>query len=98
MLDALGVLQSRGAVKKVQYGTVTVAASATSGTATITSVVIGKSVLIMLGSTFVAAANAITGAVDWHRITLTNSTTVTANTGGATNIAGTTGFVVVEFW
>ena len=92
MLDALGVLVARpmSAIKTVQYGTVTVATGATSGTATITAVTIGKAVLISLGWS--------SGASISSRITLTNSTTVTAVI--ATTIGGDliASFVVVEFW
>ena len=95
MLDALGVLVARpmSAIKSVQYGTVTVLANTTSGTATITSVVIGKSVLIHLGSTTTVSSTAF-----GLRMTLTNSTTVTAVMG--TTLAGDAlaNFVMVEFW
>jgi len=101
MLDALGVLVARpmSAIKSVQYGTVTVAVGASSGTATITAVTIGKSVLIMLGFTSGATAGGMY-ASDFPRITLTNSTTVTANTANAVQGTGPiiSSFCVVEFW
>jgi len=93
MLDALGVLQARGAVKKVQYGTVTVVQPALSGTATITAVTIGKAVLIYLGQSYPSGSGTV-----GVRITLTNSTTVTAVLGVAMALDTTANFVVVEFW
>ncbi len=107
MLDAVGELLSRltktradyldvaistrlsTAVKTVQYGTV-----GGGGTATITAVTIGKSVLIHLGMSGVTM-NASTNVINMARITLTNSTTVTC-TGPGTG--ETVGFCVVEFW
>ena len=99
MLDALGVLVARpmSAIKTVQYATVTVASGASSGTATITSVTIGKTVIIMLGWTHGGSAAPPTG-VNFPRITLTNATTVTANTGGATTDIVIASFVVAEYW
>ncbi len=97
MLDALGVLVARPAsvIKSVQYGTVTVAFLATSGTATITAVTIGKSVLIMIG--WNASTNV--GTIAYPRITLTNSTTVTADIYSAPPSGDVYArFVVVEFW
>ncbi len=99
MLDALGVLVARpmSAIKTVQYGTVTVANGALSGTATITAVTIGKSVLIPLGWNSTAAG---VNTSNYPRMTLTNSTTVTAITAVAMETGANviSGFVVVEFW
>lgn len=79
-------------INSIQYNTVTVSDTATSGTRTITSVNTAKSVLVYLGGSYSASTmNASVG-----RITLTNSTTVTADRGGTSgNLI--ISFCVVEF-
>jgi len=116
MLDAVGELLSRltktragyldaavssrlsSAIKTIQQGTILIATSSISATATITAVTIGKAYVINLGwGQNNAAAPA---GSDQPRVTLTNSTTVTATTAGAGVIGNgvTVGFVVVEYW
>jgi len=83
-----------GLIKSVQQGTVTLAAGI-SGTATITAVVVAKTLLLYQGFSGPigdlsphAQATAI--------VQLTNATTVTLTAGAATNMTG--GFTVVEFY
>lgn len=64
-------------IKSIQRGTITVA-SATSATATITSVDTAKSELRMLGETMSTAASIGALATNFVRISLTNATTITA--------------------
>lgn len=80
-------------VASVQYGTISMG-TATSATATISSVTTAKAFLILLGTEF--ATSGLTPDQTGLRITLTNSTTVTASrqTGGSGSGA-TVGFVVV---
>lgn len=75
------------AIKLIQRGTITIADTATTGTATITSVDTTKSELRMLG----ASPTSSTGANNVPYIQLTNATTITATR------AGTTGVVVVSW-
>lgn len=72
-----------GAIKSIQRGTITIPANSTSATATITSVVTTKTELRFLGVT--SQSTGIDTAL--ARITLTNSTTITAtrNTVSTTN-------------
>lgn len=85
-------------VKSMQYGTVTIAAGATSGTATITAVNVANALLVYLGyvDTQTTYANPSKEAA---RITLTNSTTITASVSGTVAAANSiiVGFVVCEF-
>lgn len=64
------------AVKSIQRGSLTIAGGTSSNTATVTSVVTGKSLLSKLGETESTAAT--TGLA---RIVLTNGTTITATRG-----------------
>ncbi len=114
MLDAVGELLSRltktragyldaaistrlsSAIKTVQYGTVTIGTGTSTATATVTAVTIGKAVLSMLGWATTGAGAPPGG--DHPRITLTNSTTVTALTGSGVTVGVVVGFVVVEYW
>lgn len=64
------------AVKSVQRGTVSIAASSSSGTATVTSVDTSKSVLRFLN--FTSGWSATVEGFRVPRITLTNATTITA--------------------
>lgn len=79
-------------INSIQYNTVTISDTNTSGTRTITSVNTAKSVLVYLGGSYSASTmNASVG-----RITLTNATTVTADRGGTSgNLI--ISFAVVEF-
>jgi len=109
MLDAVGELLSRltktratyldaaissrlsTAIKSVQYGTIIVYNGQTGGTAPITSVATDKAVLIHLGVTISSGHTA-------SRISLTNSTTVSAVLGSNPGVDSFTNFVVVEFF
>lgn len=84
-----------GGIKSIQRGTITVALSAGAGsnTATITSVNTAKSAIEFLGVT----PDSQTSATAWGRVTLTNSTTVTANAAGSSDRNITIGYQVVEF-
>lgn len=79
-------------VSNIQQGTVSISAS-TSGTATITSVTTSRSAVFWLGHTVSTAGGSAPGHISG--VTLTNSTTVTANCG--TSKTMTVGYVVVEF-
>lgn len=80
-------------INSIQYGEVSIAAAATSATATITSVTTSKTVLVFLGSRMTSGST----ASDFQgSLTLTNSTTVTGTrqgTGGTLVLR----FVAVEF-
>lgn len=79
-------------VSSIQQGTITISA-ATSNTATITSVTTSRSVVLWLGhSTTSTSGNAHPSIAG---VTLTNSTTVTANCGASLTM--TVGYVVIEF-
>ena len=95
--EKLDVLAAMSPINSVQYGTVTIASGATSGTATITSVDTSKSVLGFLGFTTAVDSSGVQNRV-FPRITLTNATTVTATRD--TSDPGksvTVSFVVTEF-
>lgn len=87
---------SGGGIKSIQRGTIVVALSAGAGsnTATITSVTTSKSVVQLLGVT----PDSQFSALAWGRVTLTNSTTVTANAAGASDRNITIGYQVVEYF
>ena len=94
--EKLDVLAAMSPINSVQYGTVTIASGATSGTATITSVDTSKSVLGFLGFT-TAVDSSVQNRV-FPRITLTNATTVTATRDSSDPVkAVTVSFVVTEF-
>jgi len=81
-----------GSIKSIQRGTITIANSSTSNTATITAVVTAKSIISLLGtsSTETSAANLLA------RVELTNTTTVTATRGGTTGSV-TVRYLAVEY-
>lgn len=83
-----------GVIKSIQYGTAVSSAGATSWTATITSVTTSKTVLHWLGQSGSNLTN------EGARLTLTNSTTVTAtaDTASAAGDNNTVGFVAVEYF
>lgn len=85
-------------VKSVQYGTVTLADSTNSATATISSVDTSKAVVHFLG--FTTTSNfADNQRRIFSDVTLTNSTTVTATRNNSTaSNAVTVRFVVVEYY
>ena len=78
---------------RVQFGTLSIADLQSSGTATITSVNTGKSMLLFLG--FSGDGNTSLSNT-YPRITLTNATTITGNRFG-TAAGITVSFVVLEF-
>ena len=78
-------------IQSVQYGTLTWGTN-TAPTASISSVVVAKSVLINLGT----SASGSAGLTDMGNITLTSSTVVTGSRVGNVNGCHTK-FVVVEF-
>lgn len=85
-----------GGIKSIQRGTITVALSAGAGsaTATISSVTTSKSVVELLGFT----PDSQFSALAWARVTLTNSTTVTANAAGGSDRNITVAYQVVEYF
>lgn len=87
---------SRRSVKTLksapQYGTITVGVGTSSNTATITAVDTAKTIVHYLGVTNIDD----TSNQRSLRLTLTNSTTVTASTSGNMAIGVTVGFVVEE--
>ena len=84
-----------GKIKSIQRGTITIAAASLSNTATITAVVLAKSVLHLVDWSTAYTATII-GTVK-PRIELTNTTTVTATregNGGA--VTTTVSYEVIE--
>ena len=82
-----------GAIKAIYRGTITIADSSTSNTATITSVDTNRAVIfppLGVESTETSVANTNV------RVALTNATTVTASRGGSTGSV-TVGYQVVEY-
>lgn len=90
------IIPSSSKIKSIQRGTISMTGSATSGTATITSVDTTKSELRFMGS---SNTDTITDTTAISRVVLTNATTVTANRSG-TSPTGTTvvGFEVTEWY
>lgn len=83
------------AISSIQHGTVTVGASNTGGTATISSVTTSRSVLFYLGVTNTTSTTS--SNVVHCRIDLTDATTVTATRNTSTSAVLTVGYIVVEF-
>lgn len=86
-----------GVIRSVQRSTITIAALATSNTATITAVNTAKSELEWLGQ---HSDEATQNADGYSRLELTNATTVTASRQGGGGAAGTTvtSFEVVQWF
>lgn len=88
-------------INSVQYGTVTIAGSSATGTATITSVDTSKAVLGFLGFTTTldtSGGSAVHQNRMFPMITLTNATTVTATRNSSDpSDTVTVSFVVVEY-
>lgn len=80
-------------VKTVQYGFISVVNGVSSGTATVSAVVVGKTQLSHLG--FIGLDEADGGRVS---MTLTNTTTVTAFYNDDTHGIGVVRFCLTEFW
>jgi hypothetical protein len=88
------------AIKSIQYGTVTIAGAAASGTATITSVTVNSSVVMMMGYKNADASNLGTGSTPsglFAHVVLTDPTTVTATRFGTPGTSLLCPFIVVEF-
>lgn len=101
LLDA-AITGRLGKINSIQEGTVQVAADVSTGTATITSVAVARSILLRLGE---AAGTSGAGSVTKNdlsqaqcRLSLTNATTVTATRlTSLTSVSDVVGFMVVEF-
>jgi hypothetical protein len=88
-----GLLSNRlGKINSIQEGTISIPPSTASATATITAVVVARSVLLHLGMTI--DNSAINAPV---RLALTNSTTITAQLGALVTSTETVRFMVIEF-
>lgn len=86
---------TNSAVSSVQHGTITLAASNTSDTATITSVTTSRAAVFLLGNTVSTSTSSANTAL--ARLDLTNATTVTATRGTSSTAVLTVGYCVVEF-
>lgn len=86
-------ISSYGNVRSIQRGTIAIANPSTSNTATITSVDTAKSIVNNLGWTTSSG-----GSVDFARVALTNSTTVTANATPTSTVTTTVSYEVIEFY
>lgn len=83
-------------ISRVEYGSITVTAPATSGTATITSVDTTRSIVVALGNSTDAPDTSVAGEGAGY-VTLTNGTTVTATKGGGGSYSIVINFMVIEF-
>jgi len=81
-----------GAIASIQRGDIVIPALSLSATATIAAVVLARSALYLLG----VSGTAMTTADALARLTLTNTTTITATRESAT-LAVTVSFMVIEF-
>ena len=97
-MDISGIFRSvpGGGIKSIQRGTVVIGVSSTTGTATVTAVVVAKSFLSYLG--FQIPTAGLGDNKTFARIDLTNTTTVTATRDVADADRPTVGFVLVEFF
>lgn len=101
-LSNTGVVEALSSVsafiKSIQYGQITLAVNADSGTTVITEVVSANSLLILNG---VSIATGTQSQTDWEdvsvRITLTNAVTVTATRANGDYSAMTINFCVIEY-
>lgn len=84
--------QGRSLIKSIQRGTITIANATASNTATITAVDPNNAIVHGLGNTVNEAPNS-----SFVRVTLTNSTTVTATRSGTVS-ANTVNYEVIEYW
>lgn len=90
---------SKGTVKSVQRGTITIDKSQTTGTATISSVTTSKSMLILLGTTPTDSGGTQYADYTDAYLTLTSSTVVTATRKSASSSTGVTvSYQIVEFY
>lgn len=97
LIDTSRFIVSGGSsyITNVQYGSVTIGSGVNNATATISSVDTSKSFLVYLGFTTDGAAG-VSVQIDMARLTLTNSTTVTANINNSSTRSVTVNFAVVE--
>ena len=91
-------------VKSVQYGSIALSVSQTSNTATITAVVVAKSLLVHLGCTSGddltqdTATAYTTQAHFFTKLALTNTTTITASRGAHDDKSASVNFAIIEFY
>jgi hypothetical protein len=85
----------RSPIRSLQYGTVSIANTAASGTATINTVDTNNALLIWLGCN--NAVGSYTPSSGPVRLAFTNATTITGTRGGTSTAASST-FVVLEYW
>jgi hypothetical protein len=83
-------------IKSIQRGTISIAAGATSNTATITSVVTGNTRIKYLGYT--ANGTADTPDIACILLALTNATTLTATVGAVGTDTRIVAYEVIEYW
>jgi len=94
-MSTLSQFVNRSPIKSIQRGTITISSGAVSNTATISSVTTSKTQLNFLGSSTTADLSLY---LAFTRVTLTNSTTVTATRGGAGGHDTTTvSYEVIEY-
>lgn len=87
-----------GVIKSIQRGTIVIAGSAVTNTATIASVSSSDSEVVMDGNTSQHLSDATTGT-GWAGLTLTNATTVTATrTTGTAGETCTVSYEVIEYY
>lgn len=91
------IVANGSAIKSIQRGVISLSDSQTSNTATISAVVVEKSVIMPLG---VSGEDDGNYAVDhlFIRLSLTNTTTVTATRTRPNSIAASVGYQVIEFY
>ena len=90
--DDLHLLDAIAGIRTIQYGTISLSNTVTTNSVAITAVTVAKAVLHHLGQTVEPGSGIADGLI---RITLTNSTTVTATRAGVNNLA-VVGFCVEE--
>ena len=91
------IVANGSAIKSIQRGVISLSDSQTSNTANISAVVVEKSVIMPLG---VSGSDDVNHAVNhlFIRLSLTNTTTVTATRTRPNNTAATVGYQVIEFY
>ncbi len=89
------MISKQNGIKKIQRGVITIAAGATSATATISQIDTSKSIIDFLGSEAGGAGN-----TDYYkmRLSLTNSTTLSASIGYWSSDAVALTYQVTEYW
>lgn len=84
-------------IKSIQRGTIVIAGGTSSNTATLSTAVVLANSLLTWGSQGLNTSGQVDAQMFTARITLTNTTTVTATRGGTTE-ALTVPYEVIEFW